>query len=245
MTRVGRAAVLLFLGGVVGRLLWSGGFGRFVQQRMRWPLIIATVVLLVFGVYELIDGIREEERNPDAVKQSRGPRVGWLMVLPLLVLVSVAPKALGAAAADRVDAYVPAEATADTFPDLDTSNGPAPLSVYEFLDRAVWDEEESLEGVPIRLEGLVVNDASKGDGFLLTRFLVSCCAADGVPMQVMVRGASRPYPDDTWVIAEVVWNKPDVPYRETDTEWVIEADAISVTEVPNAPNDPYESPYSF
>ena len=116
------------------------------------------------------------------------------------------------------------------------------MRVYEFIDRAIWDDSGSLDGVPVRLEGLVVNDPSVPDGFILTRFLVSCCAADGIPLQVTLHGTPT-LADDTWVIADVIWRPPDTPYREQEGEWVVEADAIEITVVEDAPNDPYESPY--
>lgn len=242
MNRVGRAAVVLGLGAVTARLLWSGAFGWFVQQRMRIPLLLATVVLLLFGAYELLGGSGEERRDPDAMRRPTGPAVGWLLVLPLVVLVSVAPTGLGAAAADRVDAFTPTEATSPFGP-IDTSAGPPPMRVFDFLERALWDQSRSLDGTTVQLEGLVVNDPDIDDGFKLTRFMVSCCAADGIPLQVTLHGTGPVLEDDTWVVAEVVWRPPDVPYAETPGQWVVEADVVSITVVPDAPNDPYESPY--
>lgn len=226
----------------MARLLWSGGFGWFVQQRMQIPLLVATAVLLIFGAYEAIAGSREEERDPDAVRRPVGPVVGWLLLLPLLVLISVAPTGLGASAADRVDAYTPTQSSADFAP-LEVTNGVAEMRVFDFLYRSIWDDERSLENVTVRLEGLVVNDPAIADGFKLTRFMVSCCAADGIPLQVTVHGVDQDLADDTWVVADVVWRPPDAPYQETPSPWTIEADAVSVTVVPDAPNDPYESPY--
>ena len=40
------------------------------------------------------------------------------------------------------------------FEPLETGNGPVEMRVFDFLDRALWDDERSLEGVPVRLEGL-------------------------------------------------------------------------------------------
>ena len=134
MNRIGRATVMLALGGITARLLLNGGFGWFVQQRMRLPLWGATIVLLVFGAYELWMGSRDERRNPESSRWPVGPRVGWLMILPLVVLISVAPTGLGAAAAGRVDAYTP-ENTTDAFEPLDTSDGPVEMRVFDFLDR--------------------------------------------------------------------------------------------------------------
>lgn len=243
MNRLGRSAILVALGIVLSRLLWSGGFGWFVQQHMKWPLLAAAIVLIIFGVYEGIKGAAQENRDPDSVNRSAGPAVGWLLLLPLLVLISVAPTGLGAAAAERVDAYTPTEAT-ERFAPLEESNGPIEMRVLDFLERATWDESRSLEGTTIRLEGLVVNDEDVPDGFRLTRFMVSCCAADGIPLQVDIRNAGAPLADETWVIADVIWRPPEVSFEDTVGEWIIEADAVNITVVPNAPNDPYESPYS-
>ncbi len=239
---MGRASLMLVLGAVIARLLRSGGFGMFVQQHMQYPLMAAAVVLLIFGGYEAIAGVREERRDAASVKRSTGPTIGWLLMLPLLVLVAVAPTALGAAAADRVDAYTPTQ-TNSSYSPLDTSKGPVEMRVFEFLDRALWDDTRTLEGAAVRLEGLVVNDPDVPDGFKLTRFMVSCCAADGIPLQVSVHAPSVALPDDTWVVADIVWRPPDQPYHSPGGPSSVEADAVSVVEVPDAPNDPYESPY--
>ena len=242
MNRAGRAVLMLAVGAICARLIWTGGFGWFVQQRMRLPLLAATVVLLAFGVHEVARGSREERHDPDSTKRPVAPAVGWLLILPVVVLLSVAPTGLGAAAADRVEAYTPTE-TSRRYEPLDTSQGPVEMRVFDFVDRALWDDERGLDGVTVRLEGLVVNDPAVPDGFKLTRFLVSCCAADGIPMQVAVHGTGTPLENDTWVVVDLVWQPPEVPYAELEGAWTIDADAVQVTVVPDAPNDPYESPY--
>jgi uncharacterized repeat protein (TIGR03943 family) len=208
---------------------------------MRYPLLVAATVVLAFALYETFHSLAEEAREPSSAARSVAPRVGWLLILPFMVLVSVAPTGLGAAAADRVGPFTPVESERD-YPAIDASSGPVEMRVLEFLDRAIWDDTRSLEGVPVRLEGIVVNDSSVPDGFKLVRFLVSCCAADGIPLQVAVHGTPA-FDNDTWVIADIVWRPPATPYRELEGEWVIEADAIEVTLVGDPPSDPYESPY--
>ncbi len=238
MSRVGRASLLLFIGALIARLIVDGGFGWFVQQRMRLPLAGAATVLVIFGAYEGYRSIREGAEGP----RSAGPTIGWLLALPLLVLISVAPTALGAAAAGRVDAYIPSDGTSQYEP-LPETDEPVEMRVFEFLDRAAWDTERHLEGRVVRLEGLVVNDPDVADGFKLTRFMVSCCAADGIPLQVTVRGTGAELADDTWVVADVIWRPPEIPYEETEGIWIIEADAVLISPIVGAPKDPYESPY--
>ncbi|MDH3292943.1 MAG: TIGR03943 family protein [Acidimicrobiia bacterium] len=282
MTRLGRAALLLTLGVVGAVLVTFGGFGQFVQQRMRLPLLVAAVVLLLLGLYEAQGGIRtvrsprDHDHSPHDHKagnckantnkantnkannkaksgthdhgthdhrvRSLGPRVGWLLVMPVVVLISVAPTALGAAASGRVAPVRPTRTNTEFAP-LDASAGPIEMRVYDFLERATFDPKRSLDDVPVRLEGLVVNDPSAPDGFLLTRFVVSCCAADGSPAQVTVHGSPQQLADDTWVEVDLIWRPPAQPYSETPGPIVVEADASRVV-VSEMPDDPYESPYS-
>lgn len=271
MTRLGRAALLLALGSVGTWLVVFGGFGQFVQQRMRLPLLVAAIMLLLLGLYEIwhalqpvISTFRSRRDSGPNVRDhkvgghgadhdshdhgahdhggpSLGPKVGWLLVMPVVILVSVAPTALGAAASDRVAPVTPSRSNTEFTP-LDASAGPIEMRVYDFLARATLDPNRSLEDVPVRLKGLVVNDSSVPDGFLLTRFVVSCCAADGSPAQVAVHGVPDALADDTWVEVDLVWRPPAQPYSETPGPDVVEADAIRVV-VSEAPDDPYESPY--
>ena len=243
MNRPGRAVVMLYVAIIMARLLWSGAFGFFIQQRMQIPLALATVTLFLLGTYEFVSAVREERADPSSIRRLSAPKVGWLMVLPLVVLTSVAPTGLGAAAAERVEPFTPVVSDV-VFEPLQTSDQPLEMRVFDFVDRAIWDQENSLDGVTVRLEGLVVNDPEIEDGFLLTRFLVSCCAADGVPLQVTVRGLDATFEDDTWVIADVQVRNPSTPLLELPaSQRQVQADVVSISIEPNPPSDAYESPY--
>lgn len=235
---MGRGVLMAYVGIVVGRLVVSGGFGDFVQQHMKWPLLVAAVFTVVLGLSDVVRGMRERADDRD---RSVGPVIGWLLAAPLLVLVSVAPAALGAAAADRVDSYEPpppdSAESAWNFPDDD----PFELQMYEFVDAALWDEGRSLEGREVILEGIVVNDPSVPDGFVLVRFMVSCCAADGLPLKVALHGSPQPFENDQWVRATVTW-RPTDPEAEVDPDLAIQADIVDVVPI-EAPDAPYESPY--
>jgi len=63
-----------------------------------------------------------------------------------------------------------------------------------------------------------------------------------VPLQVALRGQDTPLPDNTWVIADVVWLEPDVPYADSGLR-IVEAEIVSIEPQPGVRKDPYESPY--
>jgi uncharacterized repeat protein (TIGR03943 family) len=235
VTGAGRAALLLLLGGVLVRLLWSGSYALFVQTRMFLPLVFAAVVLLALGVHQAltVDSAR------DGGRRRAGPAVGWLLMLPVLVLVAVDPGGLGAEAA-RQRAPLAALPPTGVYPLLPPTD-PLPLRVVDFQDRARNDLERSLDGRRVELEGLVVNDDTVEDGFLLTRFVVSCCAADGIPVQVEVRGAPEALPDDTWVRVVGTWRPGGEPERPDGRPVRLDVESVVVEGEP--PLSAYESPY--
>jgi uncharacterized repeat protein (TIGR03943 family) len=237
---------MLVIGGFVVRLVLTNGYASFVQERMRIPLILAAGMLLVFGAVEAVGAFRAEAADPDSSRRSISPTVGWLLTAPILVLIAVAPTALGAAAAQRAEPLTPTEVDTPEsgIEPVDDSDGPVEMRVYEFLSRALWDETGSLTDKEIVLEGIVVNDPAITDGFRLTRFAVSCCAADGLPLQVGIRGVAESFDDDTWVRATIVWRPPpDGGYRAEGAPEVVEADIIDLQLIENPPDDPYETPY--
>lgn len=246
MNRMGRASLMLTIGGVVTRLVLSGGFGSFVQQRMMIPLALAAILLLVFGVIEAVGAYRQDSVDPHSSRRSISPTVGWLLAAPLVVLIAIAPTSLGAAAAQRSEPLTPTEQAApeEGIEEIDDSRGPVEMRVYEFLSRALWDDTGSLTDKQIVLEGIVVNDPSIPDGFRLTRFAVNCCAADGLPLQVGIHGVTEQFDDDTWVRATIVWRPPpEGGYQAEGAPEVVEADIIELEVVDNPPDDPYETPF--
>lgn len=234
MNRFGRGSVMLFVGLTIGRLVVDGGFGAFVQQRMRWPLAIATVAMIILGLVDIVLALRSDEAEET---RSVGPRVGWLLAVPVLVLIAVAPTSLGAAAADRVDSFEPTRP--DDLTELPAED-PFTMRVLDFATAAIWDETGALEGRQVILEGLVVNDADVPDGFFLTRFLVSCCAADGIPIKVAVHDVDGTFADDDWVRATVTLR--DRSPAAVDGGFV-EVDAIDIVVLDEPPASPYESPF--
>jgi uncharacterized repeat protein (TIGR03943 family) len=92
-----------------------------------------------------------------------------------------------------------------------------------------------LKGVPVRLIGFAAPVAA-GDGFLLTRFVLTCCAADARPVRVAVRGAGPPWPaPDTWLEVVGTWR---AERRDAEDEHPPVLDASELRSVP-APANPY------
>lgn len=182
--------------------------------------------------------------------------MAWLLALPPLALVLIAPPALGAFAASRQAIPPPTSQTRPTgqvtptagpslFPPLiPPGDGAAvPLTLAEYLARD-YEEPHTLAGVRIRLAGFVTPQPSGRDGYLLTRFAISCCAADATALKVTIHGDPVPRAPDTWLEVEGHWQQrpsgnPDQPASETP---LLLAESIRVI---NQPSPPYESGFPF
>ena len=119
-------------------------------------------------------------------------RVGWLLLVPVLVVLLVQPTALGSYAVSS-RSVVPGGGD-DQYPPLAAPvRGAVPMSMAEFVTRAVRDPGQSLTGVRVRLTGFVA-PAEDADGYRLTRFVIFCCAADAEALQAVVHGDPAPGP---------------------------------------------------
>lgn len=133
-------------------------------------------------------------------------RVGLLLLVPVAVLALIAPAPLGAFAADRGVANQVSEPVL-ALPELPAPvNGATDLSLGQLLLRAYWEDGEGIVDVPVRLQGFVVPVEGGAPGeFLLTRFAVACCAADGQVRQVLVAGVPAVPATDQWVEVVATW----------------------------------------
>jgi uncharacterized repeat protein (TIGR03943 family) len=166
---------------------------------------------------------------------SSGPRVAWLLCLPVIALFLIAPPALGSYTAERSDNTVakPAAKTVDAgFPALPPGD-PLDMTLGDFGVRAVWDTAETLKDRNVRLTGFVV--PGKDGTWYVTRLVISCCAADAVARKVEVHGIPAP-PTDTWVTVTGTWLKNGETGSESATPALT---ATAATRIPT-PKEPYE-----
>ncbi|MEX0790630.1 MAG: TIGR03943 family protein [Actinomycetota bacterium] len=118
----------------------------------------------------------------------------------------------------------------------------AEMSLLDFLEITYYDETNALEGIPVRLVGFVMPSADQTRGkFLLSRFMINCCAADATLMQTAITQVKVPVPQtDTWVSVTGKWYPGANSSFSPDGFPVPELVADKVQVIP-APQDPYLS----
>lgn len=231
MNRETQDNVLLLVGAVLLQTGLTDLHLRYVKPEMQ-PLVVLTGLGLVLagalGVLRTIRSEADEEHDHPA------PAAAWLLVLPLLVMGSLSPPALGAYTAARADTTI--EVPTFSLPPLpEPRDGAVDLTLTDYYSHVLYDAEV-LRGATIRLTGF----ATPVDGeWYLTRMALSCCAADGRPVKVLADGAgSRPVPAaDTWLEVIGTYSSPRVPAGGTASVPAFRVQQLR--QVP-PPADPYE-----
>src|SRR5439155_8311156 len=145
VNRETQAGVLFLLGGAVLYAGLTDLYLRYVKAGLRPMLLLAGVVLIVAAIVT----IWSEWRRPRAAAahpaepEHREPRVSWLLVLPLLALIFVAPPPPGSYAAMRTGTALQQQPW--VLSDLPAGD-PVPLSVIDYGGRAVHDHGQSIGG---------------------------------------------------------------------------------------------------
>ncbi|MCQ0006686.1 DUF1980 domain-containing protein [Actinomadura madurae] len=200
MSKSAQNLLLVLIGAA---MLWitlgSGEYVNYVRPGFRYPLVIAAAALLVLGAA----GLRREWRDTggshddhdgdgshdDGHGHAGGPRVAWLLCLPVLAIFVIAPPALGSFTATRnTGRTAPPPAPSGGFAALPSSGEPVPMKMGEFIGRAYQaqtGDPATFTGVPVRLTGFVTPAGKGGAG-------LAAHPAEGR----LLRGRRHPVPGD-------------------------------------------------
>jgi uncharacterized repeat protein (TIGR03943 family) len=177
-------------------LLLTDRTSLFLSARTAW-VVPTGAVLLSIGLVGRLVSLRSDEPRPISARAALG--VG-LMVMPVITVLALPPAALGSYAASRRSAFI-GGGIASSAEDiasgdlslLDVAGGQRTRSgLTALVDRA---------GEEVDFTGFVTRDTgSRADEFVLTRFLVSCCVADALSVNVRVVGVPPGrFKSDEWV----------------------------------------------
>lgn len=221
---------MLLFGGAILKASIGDLYLRYVKEILQPFLIASALLLIAAGVmtlwYDLRNPAGEHDHEPDDGHghKHHEPRVGWLLILPVLGLLLVAPPALGAYAAGQSGSALAGQQAESDYPALPEGD-PVEVTMLDYASRAVFDEGKSLTDRRLLLTGFVTQGP---DGQpMLARMILSCCAADGRPIKVGLSGnVPTAVPSDTWIevtgsytakTAKDPVNEATVPYLEVET----------------------------
>jgi uncharacterized repeat protein (TIGR03943 family) len=235
VNRQAQAVIMLLFGGAILKAGLTDMYLRYVKEALQPFLIGAGLLLVAAAIMTLWYELRGRPEQPDEDGHAHHePKVGWLLILPVLGLLLVAPPALGSFAAGQSGSVTAAPAGSD-YPPLPPGD-PAPVALLDYASRALFDDGRSMTGRTLKLTGFIT-PAPDGKP-MLARIVLSCCAADGRPIKVGMTGqAPIEVPADTWVEITGVYSSQRAkdPVNDVDVAFV---EVKSWQEVPQ-PKNPY------
>ncbi|MET9849301.1 TIGR03943 family putative permease subunit [Streptomyces ossamyceticus] len=177
--------------------------------------------------------------RPDPDRHAhREPRVAWLLVLPLLALVLVAPPAAGSYTAMRTGSALQEQPWG--YPKL-PADGPLKLSVADYAGRAVYDKGRALAGRRIKVAGFLALDGHGAP--YLVRMALNCCAADAQPVKIALTGELPPVlQPDSWI--EVTGTYTPKRTKDPVNGTAVPYLSVASTRPVKAPQDPYDEAWN-
>jgi putative membrane protein len=240
MSRETENTVLLLVGISVVMVTVSGAFTRYVKPGLLPWLLASAVGLIALALAAIIGDIRRGGPRTGGAAGEHGHRTGivWLLVVPILVLMFVAPPALRPPAAARSMTSAPNDVPGKAFPPLPAGRSPD-VSLPEVLMREAHDATGSLSNRTVTVTGFVLNEAQGVD---LGRIVIICCAADAQLARIHLRGpaagAADGLPDNTWLRVE---GRVTPAARQPNSVPIPTLQATAVTRI-DAPPNPYAYP---
>ena len=177
-------------------LLITDRTSLYLSSRTAW-LVPTGAILLTVGFLGRLLFIRSEQPKPITARSAWG--IG-LIVLPVITVLALPPASLGSYAASRRSTFssggIVSSAGDIAEGDLSLMDVAGGLRSREGVDALVERAGEDVD-----FTGFVTKDpGAPADEFMLTRFLVSCCVADALSVNVRVVGAPPGrFKADEWV----------------------------------------------
>lgn len=243
MNRQAQAAVLFLLGAALLHAGVTDLYLRYVKAGLR-PLVLAAGVVLIATALATAWYEWRTKREGGEQRDGHGeghvhrePRVAWLLVLPLLALILVAPPALGSYSALRTGTALQQPYGYADLP----ADGPLRLNLVDYAGRAAYDHGRSLRDRQIKVTGFVALDRA-GTPYLV-RMALNCCAADALPVKVGLSGRVPPVlRPDTWL--EVTGTYTARTAKDPVNNGRIPFIEVSGAEPVPAPKDPYDETWN-
>ena len=219
-----RAVVLLCWSGFFAWLWLSGEMTRYLGPRTYWVVIFGALSLGAAGLAHVVT-LRSED-GPGRIASSDAV-AALVLLIPLVAVLTVPDARLGAQAASR-KASAGGLAAASLLPLPEPDGEISFIDLHYAMESAEYAASAGVtEGAEVELTGFVTYSPS--GRLQLTRFYVSCCAADAIPYSAALGGAAGRWDEDVWL---------DVEGTVSGSGDGLHVEVTSVREV-EPPDDPY------
>lgn len=234
-----RGAVLGAWAAGLAALLTAGRYSLFIRAAL-WPLLLASLLILLLFLLAMIARPAQAGRGP--IQAATWIR-GGMLLLPLFYMSDL----MSAGAASGLNSFALEKRS------LGLGSASDSLAVGSDADATTGDANKlvslgyiakhlhRLIGTRVLTDARVYRDPTLTGGEIAAyRFVVVCCAADAMPIEVVVHSPKTAgFKNDEWIR---IGGTLRIEVKDGSQVPVIEADQVDPIA---APDEPYLSPYQF
>jgi uncharacterized repeat protein (TIGR03943 family) len=229
-----QALLLLGMSIFLGVKAASGQLTFYINQRFI-PLTILGVVFLALLAQTLFAENQRSRKEEDEREHAPAAANLWVMLVPLLVGVLIPARPLDSSAltSKGFNANAPlvsADSSAQLFETESEER-----NILDWLKLFNYESDVSqFYGQRASVIGFVYFDEALGENqFLVSRFVVSCCAADAFALGMVVEWEeAAALPQDAWALVKGRVNSVTLNGRVVP---LIEAESVQIVPVPEQP----------
>jgi uncharacterized repeat protein (TIGR03943 family) len=247
-----KGLALIGLGLFLYSRIYNGTLLFYISERFAWLTLFAVIGFIVVGASYRFraaqaaphESSHEADPHHDHAGHQHG-NLSWagllLVALPVILGLSVPPKPLGAAAMSNREISVGSVTSATSPKTSQVISRPASeKNVLDWLiDFRLAQNPAAFADQEAKVIGFVYRDERFGsDQFMVSRFAISCCAADAAPLGLVVNWPETSgLASDQWVEVSGRFQPGEFSGEQMP---ILIADKVTTTEVPA---QPYLYPY--
>ncbi|GAB4457183.1 MAG: hypothetical protein Kow0031_38160 [Anaerolineae bacterium] len=251
-----KALALVAMGLFLYSRYLTGSLLFYINERFVWLTVLASIGFVLVGLsyryraqhnhhHHDHDGHDPSHQHDDHDHgDHQHSQLTWagllLVVSPIVLGLLIPPKPLGAAAMSNRDLSVKSLTSVAAPESAVISKPKADKNILDWLiEFQSAGSPEALAGEEAKVIGFIYRDERFAPNeFMVSRFTISCCAADAAPLGLLVRAPEAvTLPDDAWV---EVRGQFETGQLDGEPVPVIAAAEITPTDVPE---QPYLYPY--
>lgn len=230
--------------GILLLVYWgTGKLALLIHPNYTVLTVVTGIVLLLVAFYKAWLLLRQSRNSGPVMQHLNLLPPGWsstlLLTIAILGLI-IPPRAFASQTALQRGVNDSITLTRVKPQSFQTAKNPENKTLIEWIrELQVRPEPDLYTGQKVKLQGFVVHPPNlPQEYFLLTRFVITCCAADVYPVSLPVKvksGDRNAYKPDGWlevqgqIITESLENKRQVVIQETSSQVIPE------------PKNPYDS----
>jgi uncharacterized repeat protein (TIGR03943 family) len=239
-----KAVVLMILGLFLYWKIYSGTLLFYISERFAWLTLFAAIGFIIVGASYRYRASSNQAHDHDHAGHQHS-NLSWggllLIMLPVILGLIVPPQPLGAAAMSSREFGLGAVTSANAPKNSQIISRPAgDKNVLDWLiDFRLANNPAAFTDQEAKVVGFVYRDERfEAGSFMVSRFVLSCCAADAAPLGLVVHWPeSTALATDAWV--EVKGHFEPGEFDGEPMPFLI-ANSVTPTEMPS---QPYLYPY--